>query len=156
MKTDTKQQTYHLELHFKRPIHSDMTHISTAQEANTFIREIIDHGLVNHKEFFWMIPLTNSNRVLGFKEISSGKTHSTTISFKEILQTALLSNARACLLIHNHPSGNSNPSRSDFEVTKRIQKTLTLINVDILDHLIITQEGYYSFVENDHIIHPKS
>jgi DNA repair protein RadC len=156
MKTDTTHNAYHLELHFKRPIHSDMTHITEAKEANIFIREIIDTGLLNHKEFFWMIPLTNANRILGIKEISSGKTHSTTISFKEIAQTALLSNARACLLIHNHPSGNINPSKNDIEVTKRVQKTLNLIDVEILDHLIITQEGYYSFVDNDHIIHPKS
>jgi len=152
MKTYTTQ--YLLELHFKRPLFSSMEKITTGEDVNQYIRENIDSGLLNHKEFFWIILLTRSNKVLGMKEISSGKTHSTTISFKEIAQTAILANACGCVLVHNHPSGNLKPSDSDESITKQAGKVLHLIDVTLLDHVIVTEESYYSFVQNNHIISP--
>jgi DNA repair protein RadC len=149
-----KSQPYVLELSFKRPLYSKMAQIKSGKEANTFIRENIEVGHINHKEYFWMILLTRSNSVLGLREISSGKTHATTISYKEIAQVAILANACACILVHNHPSGNLKPSSNDIEVTNRAEEVLQLLDVNLLDHIIITQEGYYSFVENDHITNP--
>jgi len=148
----TKTTSYLLELHFKRPLFSSMKKLTSGDETHQFIRENIDSGLLNHKEFFWIILLTRSNTVLGMKEISSGKTHSTTISFIEIAQTAILANACGCILVHNHPSGNLNPSDSDDYITQRAEKVLNLIDITLIDHIIITEEGYYSFVQNDHII----
>ena len=146
--------TYFLELHFKRPLISQMKKLTTGEDVNRYIRENIDSGLINHKEFFQIILLTRSNRVLGLKEISSGKTHSTTICFKEIAQTAILANACACILVHNHPSGNLKPSDSDEVITKQAKSVLDLIDITLLDHIIITEEGYYSFVQDNLIIHP--
>lgn len=154
MKTEQPKTPYLLELHFKRPLYSEMTHLKNSDDTYQYLRDHIDIGLINHKEFFWVILLTNSNRILGLKEVSSGKTHSTTISFKTILQVTLLANARTCILVHNHPSGKLKPSQNDLAITKRAKKALKLIDVELLDHIIITQEGYYSFVENDHINHP--
>lgn len=148
----TKTDAYLLELRFKRPIYSDMFHVEGAESANTYIREIIDEGLINHKEYFWIILLTHSHRVLGVKEISSGKTESTTVSFKEMAQVAILSNASSCIMVHNHPSGNLGPSEQDRELTRKAQEMFRLIDIKLLDHLILTQEGYYSFSRYNHII----
>jgi DNA repair protein RadC len=125
-----------------------MQKLSSGEDVDQYIRESIDLGLINHKEFFWIIPLTRSNHILGLKEISNGKTDSTTISFKEIAQAVILSNACACILVHNHPSGSLSPSRSDKAITKKAQDVFNLIEVTLLDHVIITQEGFYSFAEN--------
>ena len=152
MKIDTTP--YLLELHFKRPLFSSMEKLTSGDDVNQYIRENIDSGLLNHKEFFWIILLTRSNKVLGIKEISSGKTHSTTISFKEIAQTAILANACGCILVHNHPSGNLTPSDSDESITKQAGKVLKLIDVTLLDHVIVSEEGHYSFIQNNHIFNP--
>ena len=150
-KKQTPLQAYLLELLFARPLHSERQHISSGADANTFIRGQVQDGTINHKEYFWMIVMTRSHRVLGMKEISSGKTHSTTISFKEVAQVAFLSNACSCILVHNHPSGNVNPSENDLKITIQAKKVLKLIDVTLLDHIIITQEELYSFAEHHQI-----
>lgn len=146
MTTDT---TYHLSLSFDRPIFSEMTKIESADDINNYIREIIQVGYINHKEHFWALPLTRSHRILGICEISSGKTDMTCVPIKTVIQLALLSNATGLVLIHNHPSGKLEPSKSDIAITERIKKALDLIDVTVLDHLIITQESYFSFHQND-------
>ena len=147
MKTNTT--TYSLELHYKRPLFSDMVHIKNSDDAYRYIRNSIDTGLINHKEYFWIIPMTRSNRILGLLEVSSGKTDATIVSFKTIAQGCLLANASSCILIHNHPSGNLNPSACDKHITTRAVEMLNLIEVTLLDHFIITQEDYFSFADNN-------
>ncbi len=153
MKPIKEVKSYLLELVFKRPLYSSMSQISCGEDADQFIREHIDQGLINYKEFFWIVLMTKSNRVLGLREISSGKTDLTTISFKEIAQVAFLANACSCILIHNHPSGNLNPSKNDLSITKRAEEVLQLIDIQLLDHIIITQESFYSFAQHNHINH---
>lgn len=150
--TTTQLQPYLLKLHFERPLFSEMRRIKNAEDINTLIREIIDVGLINHKEYFWILLLTRSHRVIGLREISSGKTDMTCVSVKEIAQTALLSNSCSACLIHNHPSGNLTASATDITITKKIIDALALFDITVLDHLIITQEKYYSFAQND-LIH---
>lgn len=154
--TETYTTPYLLSLIFERPSFSEMKHIKEAKDINILIREIIDTGTINHKEYFWIVLLTRSNRVLGIREISSGKTDATCVSIKEIAQCALLSNCCAVCLIHNHPSGNLKVSDSDIKITKKVINALNLFEILVVDHLIITQEGYSSFVDEGLIIHDKS
>lgn len=150
--TETQTLPYLLSLHFERPLFSEMRHIESAEDINKIIREIIDPRLLNHKEHFWILLLTRSNRVIGIREISAGKTDMTCVSIKEIAQCAILSNCCAVCLVHNHPSGNLNVSSSDKEITKKVVDSLRLFDINVLDHVIITQESFYSFTQNDLII----
>lgn len=142
------KQPYWLELCFKRPIQSDMVHISSYEDASKFVKSEIQNGQINHKEYFWIIVLTRSNHVLGIKEISAGTTQQTIVSIKELAQVAILANSCSCILVHNHPSGNLKPSQCDIRLTNKVLDAFKLFDIQLLDHLIITQEDCYSFAEN--------
>jgi DNA repair protein RadC len=79
--------------------------------------------------------------------LSSGNTQQTIVSIKELAQIVILANACACIIVHNHPSGNLKPSECDKSLTRRAQDILKLLNIELLDHLILTQEGCFSFSE---------
>lgn len=70
-----------------------------------------------------------------------------TVDVRVILQAALLTNSVAIILAHNHPSGNLQPSRQDINITKQVKEAAQLMRIKILDHLILTDTGYYSFAD---------
>ena len=86
-------------------------------------------------------------KALGFTLISEGGITDTTVDVRVILQSALLTNPVAIILAHNHPSGNLKPSRQDMEITKQVKEAARLMRITVLDHLILTDAGYYSFAD---------
>jgi DNA repair protein RadC len=137
-----------LELHYKRPLFDSMVHIKSSKDAETILRKYIDPNRINLKEFFWMMALTQANRLLGISEIASGSPQGVSMNIKEIFQTILLTNASAIIVAHNHPSGNLKPSQSDRAFTKKLQKLSSLMDVTLLDHVILSSEDYYSFSDD--------
>ena len=97
------------------------------------------------KEFFYMLFLNRSNKIIAVCKISEGGINGTAIDVRIICSAALINLASAGVAIHNHPSGNIFPSKSDEVITDKISKALTLIDVVLIDHLIVTEDGYYSF-----------
>jgi DNA repair protein RadC len=79
--------------------------------------------------------------------ISEGGITDTTVDVRVILQAALLTNSVAIILAHNHPSGNLKPSRQDMKITKQVKDAARLMRITVIDHLILTDEGYYSFAD---------
>ena len=77
-------------------------------------------------------------------EISIGSATGTVINYREVVQIALLANSSAIIIAHNHPSGNLKPSEADFRVTKQLKSIVKVLDIELLDHLIITSEGFYS------------
>lgn len=126
-----------------------MPQITCIQDAVTVFRSFIDPMRIDLKEFFCVILLTDSNHVLGISEIAVGDTAEVAISKKEIFQLCLKANASAIILWYNHPSGYLTPSKSDIALTNEIIAFGNFVDVKILDHLILTSEGYYSLAEND-------
>mgnify|MGYP000619166385 FL=1 len=108
----------------------------------------MDNNRIDYKEFFWVLLLTNANQVLGVSEISVGSTTGVSVNIKEIYQLALLSNASAVIVAHNHPSGKLTPSTADKNITEKLQKALKLLDIILLDHLILTSEGFVSFSDS--------
>lgn len=102
-------------------------------------------------ESFNLLLLNRGLRVLGFSNISKGGTASTTVDVKLIFSAAILANASCVVLSHNHPSGNLFPSKADKEITKKIQDGAKLLDIQILDHIIITSENYYSFADEGNL-----
>lgn len=82
-------------------------------------------------------------------EISHGTVKMSVVSPREVFQKALLANAVAIVLLHNHPSGDCTPSKQDINVTKRLMEAGDIIGVNVLDHLVIGRPGYFSLKENE-------
>jgi len=111
---------------------------------NMMRRHLVD---LNHEEF-WIILTGRSQKVLGKELISKGGLSQTLIDLKIIFGTALQYKSNAIILIHNHPSGNLKPSHEDIVLTKRITDAGKILDIKVSDHLIITDNGYYSFADN--------
>lgn len=104
-------------------------------------------GDLNHEEF-WVLFLSNSNKVLHKKMMSSGGQTGTLIDSKLVFKTALEFSAVALILVHNHPSGKLIPSKADKQMTERIVAGGETLSIKVLDHLIVTEKDYYSFADN--------
>ena len=102
-------------------------------------------------EEFWIITLNRAKRITGRFQISTGGTSGTTVDVKMVLKTALQQLADCFIAIHNHPSGNLNPSPQDISLTDSLRKGGQAIGIPLIDHIIITQSGYYSFLDNGKI-----
>lgn len=95
-----------------------------------------------------LILLNRANEILGVYELSKGGFSGTVVDIRVILGVALKCNASALVLIHNHPSGNLQPSDPDKGITIKLRDGCKLLDLLLLDHLIISKEGYYSFADN--------
>lgn len=100
-----------------------------------------------HFESFKGLYLTRSNRVLGLKTLSKGGIGGTVVDPKLVFQTALLLNASSIILLHNHPSGTLKPSEADKNLTKKLKQGGVFLDLPIFDHIIVSEEGYYSFAD---------
>ena len=88
------------------------------------------------------------NKVIGVQEISRGTVSSSLVHPREVLKGAILANASSIILVHNHPSGDVNPSHADKQVTATIKQASTLMQIELLDHVIIASDSHYSFRDN--------
>ena len=102
---------------------------------------------IDYIESFKVFYLNVAGHVLGCLTVSEGGPCSTAVDVKLILQGALLANAHSIILAHNHPSGNLQPSSPDKFMTEKIGKALSVMDMKLLDHLIVTRDGYFSFVD---------
>ncbi len=149
MKTENKRCPCHeVQIHYRRPIFDVPKKIASSEDADAILREFIDLGRIDHKEFFWLILLNNSNYVIGMSEIGAGNTTGVCVNFKEIFQLAILANAMGIIVAHNHPSGNLNASTSDIQITQKLRESTKLLDITLLDHLIITSEGFRSLSDD--------
>jgi len=99
-----------------------------------------------HEEF-WALYLNRGNKILGKEKISSGGLSSTTVEIKFIIKSALNRLATSIILIHNHPSGNLKPSQSDIDLTNKVKQASKLLEIKTVDHIIVSNEGYFSFAD---------
>lgn len=105
-------------------------------------------GNLGHEEF-WAIFINNSNRVIGKSILSRGGITGTIVDVRLLLKAALEHEAVGVIVCHNHPSGKLQPSDQDLDLTNRIRDALQTIDMQLLDHLIITEYDYYSFCDAD-------
>lgn len=99
-----------------------------------------------HEEF-WMLILNRANAVIKKELISRGGVTGTVVDTKIIFKTAIEHYANSIILCHNHPSGNLKPSDADIKITKNIKEAAKIMEIPLADHLIITDNGYYSFAD---------
>lgn len=104
------------------------------------------------QEEFYVIYLDNSKKFLGKKKLFIGTISSSLVHPREIFKEAYLLSASYIICLHNHPSGNCLPSKEDIDITRKIKEIGVIHSIFLIDHIIIGQNNYYSFYENNHII----
>lgn len=121
--------------------------VSVSRDAFNILIERWDTSKIEFVEQFKVMVLNRANKVLGICDISTGGTVGTVADPKLILVTAIKANACGIVLSHNHPSGNLKPSQADIDLTKKIRDGAKLLEIQLLDHIIVTSEGYFSFAD---------
>ena len=96
----------------------------------------------------WVLLLNQNFKLIKTVRISSGGISETSVDVRIVLREALLCNATVVALCHNHPSNNPRPSGDDDRITQRLQKACETMRIYMLDHLVITDSDYYSYMEN--------
>lgn len=107
-----------------------------------------DMHKIELQEQFKVLLLNRANRLLGICTLTTGNASGTIADPKQVFAVALRANATCIIIVHNHPSGNIQPSKADQELTQRMRLAGEVLELKLLDHLIITVEGYYSFAED--------
>jgi DNA repair protein RadC len=124
------------------------TVVHSSKDAYNIFQVLYDQDTIEFQEQFYMLLLNNANCVLGWIKISQGGTTGTVVDPRIIFILALKTNSKSFILCHNHPSGNSIPSEADIRLTKAIRDSGKMLEIHLLDHLILGQEGsYYSFAD---------
>ncbi len=126
----------------------------TAEKSTEIIRSSNDAAsifqpMLQDKDYeeFWILLLKKNNEIIKPYKISEGGVALTVADPKKIFRAALEFGASAVILCHNHPSGNLSPSPADFKLTEKLVKAGKNIDISVLDHIIVTNQGYYSFVD---------
>ena len=102
---------------------------------------------IEYRETFKILLLDRATQALGINTVAMGGVSETTVDIRMVLQAALLANASSIVCVHNHPSGNWLPSNGDDLVTYKIWKAAKILDIEMVDHLIITNCGYYSYAD---------
>lgn len=127
----------------------DKTKISTSMDAADIARKIMEN--IELYESFYTLLLNRDNCVIGYSLISQGGVSGTLVDAKLVAKHAIDHLASHVILLHNHPSGNLKPSNPDIRLTKKLKDGLKLLDIEVLDHIILTQESYYSMSDNGFI-----
>ena len=123
------------------------TKVTTSESASNVIRKFYFDD-INIYESFFILLLNRANNTTGFAKISQGGTAGTCVDIKIIAKYAVDSLSSNVIICHNHPSGNKQPSDADLNITRRIKDALLLLDIKLIDHIIITENDYYSFSDN--------
>ena len=121
---------------------AEVRNISCPQDALPVMRSYLEGA---DREHFAAILLDTKNRIIGIHTVSIGALNTSIVHPREVFKAAILANAAGIIVSHNHPSGNVTPSEDDMKTTKRLCDAGTILGITVLDHIIIGEDGYFSF-----------
>lgn len=124
----------------------ELNKITSSKATFELMQPII--GELPHEEF-WVLYLNNSNKVLSKSQQGKGGITGTFVDLRLVFKTAFELGATALILCHNHPSGNLKPSEADKKLTQKLKVAGENLDIQVLDHLIVTENGYFSFADED-------
>ena len=116
--------------------------IRQAADVFRFLREEV---ALWERERFLVLALDGRHRAIGLDEVSVGSLSASLVHPREVFKALILANAAAFILAHNHPSGDASPSKEDREITGRLKQAADLMGISLLDHIVLTAEGFHSF-----------
>jgi DNA repair protein RadC len=123
----------------------DVYQIRCSKDVDDIFQPLLSD--LDHEEF-WVLFLNRSNRVIDRMKLSQGGISGTVTDVRIIMKKAVEYLSSGIIVCHNHPSGNLNPSESDTKITQKIKDAGSLLDIQLLDHLIISGKDYYSFADN--------
>jgi DNA repair protein RadC len=146
-----KPEWYYLaevELIYKSKVKASMRPlIKSSADIKDLLLQLWNPGKIELIEEFKVLFLNRANRIIGVLDASSGGITGTVADPRIILAAALKCCAVNIILAHNHPSGSLKPSRADEELTTKIKEAARYLDISVLDHIIVSTEGYYSFAD---------
>jgi len=121
--------------------------IKKPDDVNDIVNRVLD---INSStvEKFGILLLDNKNKVIGIHILTIGTVNASLVSPRDVFQSALLANAVHIIAFHNHPSGDSTPSREDVSITKRLAEAGKIMGIELLDHIVIGDNNFYSLKNN--------
>ena len=122
----------------------ELKQITRAEDVYLYMRLKVQN--LAH-EACWVFLLNNSARLLGVRQISNGGITETSVDVRIVLKHALMADATAIILCHNHPSGSLRPSRQDDKLTENMRNACLAVNIKLIDHVIVADGGFYSYAE---------
>jgi DNA repair protein RadC len=134
-----------------KPTISDKPIITSSLDAYNVLVNFFPSETLCLQERFVAMYLNRSNRVIGVYHMSTGGITGTVVDVRLLLSVALKTAATGIIIGHNHPSNNLQPSNTDKQLTRKIKEGCSLLDLQLLDHLIITSVGYLSFSEQGHL-----
>ena len=123
----------------------DIVTISGTEDLIKYLRNDIGYSKI---EEFKVIFLNSSNNLIEAEKLSIGTIDKSPVYPREVVERVIYHKAKSIILAHNHPSGSLRPSRADIEITLKLKKILEILDVRILDHIILTRDSHYSFLED--------
>lgn len=148
---NTKKPTHKLaevKATYKRGKQVDEIQFTSPDSVYNTLKKVYDDDSLDHVEKCYLLLLNRANKYIGYVSLSSGGVSGTVIDPKVVFQHALLSNASAIILSHNHPSGNLTPSEEDKRLTHKIYLAGQHLEITLLDHIIVTRNGYTSMAND--------
>jgi len=121
--------------------------VNCSSDSHRLLAEVWNKDTIEYQEEFNILLLNRANRVLGVYNVSKGGVSGTVADAKVIFGVALKCNSSAIVLAHNHPSGSLRPSDADIKLTKTLVEAGKLLDIQVLDHIIITASNYFSFAD---------
>jgi DNA repair protein RadC len=125
--------------------------LETLNSSHSVFNYIAPHLQDLPHEEFWMITLNRANKPLGKHFLSKGGITATMVDMRLLAKQAIEQLAVGVILVHNHPSGNIQPSEQDKQLTKKVKEALSLVEISLLDHLIVANNTYFSFAD-EHLL----
>jgi len=121
--------------------------INSSNDGQKYARNFYYDDLEIYESFF-IIILNRANNTIGYAKISQGGITGTVVNTKILLKYAIESLASGIILVHNHPSGQKFPSNQDKELTNKLSQAFKIIEINLLDHIILTKDTYFSFADD--------
>lgn len=122
----------------------DMGHVRRADDIRGLVEKVFAGEA---QEVFVVFYLSTQNDVTGYSEVTRGTLDASLVHPREVFRGAILANASSIIVAHNHPSGDLTPSRADRDVTLKLQAAALVMGIDLLDHVITSHRGHFSFRE---------
>ena len=125
---------------------SERAIVRCSKDAASILTTAFEDCMEHHEEVYALF-LNRANRLIGISCIGKGGLDGAVVDIRIVLQTALKANCSSIMISHNHPSGSTQPSHQDIQITKQLEKGCSAIGIQFLDHLIMTEGHYTSFAD---------
>lgn len=155
MKTTEKMKDLYcvaeVKMSYRRDTGIEQKEIRTSKDVYDMAVSLYDKDVLDYCEQCYVLLLNQAGKVNGYRKVAEGGMSAASVDIRQIMQAALLTNSCGIAMIHNHPSGNLVPSRQDDNLTRVLQQACQFFDMNLIDHVIVTSEGYYSYADHGRI-----